>query len=78
VKADGNFDGDFYVVGLSQGGLMARYIAEKCDIKGTVKKILSIGGPNMGVMDIPGCIGDGALCTKVNGIARKFVYFNII
>lgn len=32
----------------------------------------------MGVMDIPGCIGDNAFCNKINGIARRFVYFNTI
>jgi len=45
---------------------------------GTVKKVLSIGGPHMGVMDIPGCISEGPFCSKINGIARKFVYLNLI
>lgn len=78
IKADPNFQGEFYVVGLSQGGLIARYIAEKCDIAGSVKKVLTIGGPNMGVDAVPGCMSDTGISAKINGIARKFVYFNII
>jgi len=78
VKADPNFQGDFYVVGLSQGSLIARYIAEKCDVAGSVKKVLSIGGPNMGVDSVPGCMSDEGISGKVNNIARKFVYMNIV
>jgi palmitoyl-protein thioesterase len=60
-------------MGLSQGSLLARYIVEQCDMKGTVRNYLSIGGPNMGVSDIPGCF-NGEICAKVNGIARIFAY----
>jgi triacylglycerol esterase/lipase EstA (alpha/beta hydrolase family) len=42
-------------MGLSQGSLLARYIVEKCPIKGKVRNYLSIGGPNMGVNEVPGC-----------------------
>ena len=77
ILANENFQGDFNVVGLSQGSLLARYIAETCPIKGKVHKYLSIGGPNMGVMDVPGCF-EGNLCHWVNYIASNFVYFNII
>ena len=47
------------LVGLSQGGLMARSILEDCDIAegGKVRNILTIGTPNMGVSEMPelGC-----------------------
>ena len=64
------------VVGLSQGALIARYIAESCtDVK--VRNLLSIGGPNMGVTDIPHCF-DGAFCSLINKVARTFVYLKIV
>ena len=64
------------VVGLSQGALIARYIAESCtDVK--VRNLLSIGGPNMGVTDIPHCF-NGAFCGLVNKVARTLVYLNIV
>lgn len=34
LNADPHFNGDFNVVGLSQGGLLARYIVETCPMKG--------------------------------------------
>jgi hypothetical protein len=49
---------------------------ESCPIKGQVKKYLSIGGPNMGVMDVPSCF-NGELCKYVNYIARHGVYLGL-
>ena len=77
ILANENFQGEFNVVGLSQGSLLARYIAEECPIKGHVRNYLSIGGPNMGVSDIPGCFG-GQLCEYVNYVARNLAYFPAI
>ena len=65
------------VVGLSQGALIARYIAESCtDVK--VRNLLSIGGPNMGVTDIPHCFSQGAFCGLVNKVARTLVYLKLV
>ena len=69
----GEFHGEFNVVGLSQGGLLARYIAEECEMKGKVRNLLSIGGPNMGVDAVPNC-SEGIFCKAVNYVARKLVY----
>merc|ERR1719361_280854 len=64
------------VVGLSQGALVARYIVENCEgVK--ARNLLSIGGPNMGVTDIPHCFS-GAVCSLVNKVARTLVYLNIV
>lgn len=71
-----NFDGEFNVVGLSQGALLARYIVETCPIKGKVRNFLSIGGPQMGVSDIPNCF-HGEFCKLVNLTARNLAYFSI-
>ena len=65
------------VMGLSQGALLARYIVESCPIQGKVRNWASIGGPNMGVSDIPHCFS-GSICSLVNGVAREFVYDNFI
>ena len=75
---DENFAVDeINVMGLSQGALLARYIVESCPIKGKVRNLSSIGGPNMGVIDIPHCFS-GALCKIVNSVARDFVYTGIV
>jgi palmitoyl-protein thioesterase len=64
-------------MGLSQGSLLARYIVESCPIAGHVRNYLSIGGPNMGVTDVPEC-QSGAICEYVNYVARNLVYFKLI
>ena len=38
----------FNVVGLSQGALIGRYIAESCDTKYPVRNLITVGGPNNG------------------------------
>ena len=64
-------------MGLSQGSLLARYIVEKCPIKGKVRNYVSIGGPNMGVNEIPGC-AKGEICEYINLVARNLVYFKLV
>ena len=64
------------VVGLSQGALIARYVVESCEgVKS--RNLLSIGGPNMGVTDIPHCFS-GAACSVINKVARSLVYMKVV
>ena len=79
LLADDNFANadEFNVMGLSQGALLARYIVESCPIQGKVRNWASIGGPNMGVADIPHCF-NGFICNIVNSVARDFVYTSLI
>ena len=69
VASNPDFQGEFNVVGLSQGGLLARYIVEECDMKGKVRNMLTIGGPHMGVDAIPHCIS-GVFCGLINAVAK--------
>jgi len=77
IAADKTFSGEFNVIGLSQGGLLARYIAEECDMPGKVRNIATFGGPHMGVDAVPGCFS-GFICDIVNKVAKKLVYTNIV
>ena len=63
-------------MGLSQGALLARYIVESCPIQGKVRNWASIGGPNMGVADVPNCFS-GPFCDSINSIARSLAYESI-
>lgn len=67
------YDDEFNVIGLSQGGLLARYIVEECDMKGKVRNMVTIGGPHMGVDKIPHCF-EGVVCDMVNKVAKALVY----
>jgi palmitoyl-protein thioesterase len=75
VASNPDFQGEFNVVGLSQGGLLARYIAEECEMPGKVRNLLTMGGPHMGVDAIPGCF-TGFMCNILNFMAKKVVYTN--
>jgi len=77
IRQDNNFSGDFSVIGISQGALLARYIIEKCEMPGKVKRYISIGGPQMGVARFPHC-ESGIICNVVNYVVDKFIYTSIV
>lgn len=45
--------GGFTLIGISQGGLLARAILQECEVGKFVKRVISIGGPHMGVARVP-------------------------
>jgi len=73
INNDANFAGDFSVVGISQGSLIARYVIQACEMKGRVKRFISIGGPQMGVAKVPQC-ESGITCAIVNKLVDAAVY----
>jgi palmitoyl-protein thioesterase len=79
IKSDPNLNQtDFSIVGVSQGSLIGRYIIEKCDIKGKVRKYVSIGGPQMGVGKIPHCTMTKFLCNLVDKLAKGVIYSQMV
>lgn len=40
-----NFHGEFALLGISQGALIARSVLQKCETKGKIRKYMSLGGP---------------------------------
>jgi palmitoyl-protein thioesterase len=77
INEDKDFEGDFSVVGLSQGSLLARYVIETCEMKGRVKRYVSVGGPQMGVASFPQC-ESGMVCNIVNKVVDTAVYFSMV
>jgi palmitoyl-protein thioesterase len=77
IRANPLFQGEFNVIGLSQGGLLARYIAESCEMPGKVRNMVTLGGPHMGVDAVPHCTS-GALCNVVNFVVKKIIYFGTV
>ena len=74
LVVNGKFYGEFNVVGLSQGGMLARYIVESCQMKVYVRNLLSIGGPQIGVSDVPECF-NGELFRLINLTVRNLSYY---
>jgi palmitoyl-protein thioesterase len=65
------------VVGLSQGGLLARSIVEECDTNKPVRNFATLGGPHRGVAASPNCFS-GFYCDIINYVIDTFVYFPTI
>lgn len=64
----------FNIIGYSQGGLIARYIAETCETKFPVNNLLTLGGPHMGIDAIPHC-ESGLLCELINDFFNDLIEF---
>ncbi|CAG9331899.1 unnamed protein product [Blepharisma stoltei] len=71
IRADPEFANGLNVIGLSQGGLIARSIAEECGMP--VHVLVTMGGPHMGVAAMPNCF-NGFYCDIVNAAIDKDVY----
>lgn len=73
ISNDDHYKGEFAIVSISQGGVLARYVIEKCDMPGHVKVFVSIGGPLAGTHQLPHC-HRGVTCHILNSFADWFVY----
>ena len=73
ISQDPNYSGDFAIVSISQGGVLSRYVIEKCEMPGHVKVFVSIGGPLAGTHQIPHCLR-GVTCHILNSFVDWFVY----
>ncbi|CAG9316784.1 unnamed protein product [Blepharisma stoltei] len=76
VKADPNFANGLNVVGLSQGGLIARSLLQNCDgLK--IHVVNTVGTPNNGVTSIPNCFV-GFTCKIFNDALELGVYRPVV
>lgn len=75
ISSDSNYQNGFAIVSISQGGVLARYVIEKCQAipAGRVKKFISIGGPLAGTHQLPHCFR-GVVCHILNSFADWFCY----
>ena len=73
ISQDSNYNNDFAIVSISQGGVLARYVIEKCQMAGHVKVFASIGGPLAGTHQLPHC-QRGVTCHTLNSAVDWFVY----
>ena len=73
LKEDPNFQGGLNVLGLSQGGLIARAMVEMCGVQ--VKKMVTMGGPHMGVASFPQC-EHGFACGLLRDALDTGAYFS--
>uniref|UniRef100_A0A7S3KB39 Palmitoyl-protein thioesterase 1 n=1 Tax=Euplotes crassus TaxID=5936 RepID=A0A7S3KB39_EUPCR len=71
-------DGNFSILGISQGAVISKYIIEYCPLKHPVRSIVTFGGPHMGVSFAPTFPKETWLGTALAWIINKFVYFNFM
>ncbi|CAG9332763.1 unnamed protein product [Blepharisma stoltei] len=72
VKADPNYQGKFNLIGISQGGMIARGILQQCPGL-QVSNLITIGSPVMGVSKFPEC-EIGVRCAMYDNAAKLGVY----
>ena len=77
IKKNPHFQNKFNLIGISQGVLLARYIIEKCDIKGEIVNYLSFDGPQQGIGQLPK-LYCGKFCEFLNHITKNLVYSDFI
>ncbi|KAH6592907.1 hypothetical protein BASA50_007745 [Batrachochytrium salamandrivorans] len=66
----------FNAVGLSQGGLFLRAVAQQCDSVPQMHTLITFGSPHGGVSDVPNCIDSAdASCVLMRSIIRTGVYW---
>lgn len=74
IKKDKNLKGDISIVGFSTSAIIGRYIVESCNFDGTVKRLISIGGPQMGIAKLP-FSSDNNILYKLFKIFEKNLIF---
>ena len=72
-----NLKGGFYIMGLSQGGLLARAAIETCQSGQYAKKLITLGGPHMGVIRVPHTSNWG-LGWLINLLTDDLVYTDFV
>ncbi|CAH8462145.1 unnamed protein product [Dicrocoelium dendriticum] len=75
LLADPMMSEGVHMIGLSQGGLFVRALAQRCPFK-RLGSIISIGGPQMGVFGVPKCrdMGPIFLCSMMEKILSYAAY----
>jgi len=73
LKSDPHFQSGLNVLGLSQGGLIARAMVETCGVN--VRKLVTMGGPHMGVASFPQC-EHGFQCALLRDMLDTGAYFS--
>lgn len=68
----------FIGLGLSQGGLFVRALLQRCDAAASMKRLVSIGGPQYGVESFPRCDGNDTICQAVSDIIDLGVYLSFV
>lgn len=71
LKKIPEFNKGVNLVGLSQGGLLVRVLAQSCNL--SIKSVISIGGPQMGLSTMPKCV-TGYFCDIYQDAINMGIY----
>ncbi len=79
VHGDAHLADGFHLVGISQGGLFVRALAQRCPPK-RLGSIISIGGPQQGVFGLPFCPNatNVPFCRYARDMLAKAAYSDLI
>ena len=71
-------NGNFSIMGISQGSMLAKYVIEYCPLTYPVRSLVTFGGPHMGVSAVPTFSRDGWLGYIMAWLIDKVIYWDII
>ncbi|OON15535.1 palmitoyl protein thioesterase, partial [Opisthorchis viverrini] len=79
LLSDPVFRDGVHMIGLSQGGLFVRALAQRCPFK-KIGAVVSIGGPQMGVFGVPKCrdIGPIHWCFVMDKLLSYGAYSSLV
>ena len=76
IRSDPNLSGGYNALGISQGGLLMRGVAQRCP-QLPIRNLITLGSPHQGVFGIPECratLGSFALCEIVRRLLTQGAY----
>jgi len=69
INANPKFQGEFDLLGFSQGTVVSRYLIQYCNLNGKIRNFIAFGGPLNGISSPP-CGNWDLICTIKNWIAN--------
>jgi palmitoyl-protein thioesterase len=77
-KKEADLKDGFIIMGLSQGGLIARGVVQKCDMGKYAKRLITLGGTHQGVAQLPNTPDNNSIENFINGLVEKVVYSTLV
>jgi palmitoyl-protein thioesterase len=79
IDSDPDLAGPYIMVGLSQGGIIARGVVQTCAAGARATRLLTLGTPNAGAAHFPHCFNSTnllsrALCGALENKVKSMVY----
>ena len=79
IRADARLRAGYHAVGLSQGGLLLRGVAQLCPApRPPMRSLVTLGSPHQGIFGIPECVSSEVFdeCTLMRNLLSEGAYLS--